>query len=187
MAFPLLGKIDFSKWTVGELTTSTRGQKSAPIFADSKPCPHLQLCTSDKPMLAPFGASAYGDVDGKATRLNMELDLSDDQCTHLAVLDEWAMTEAKKLGLRGEYRPCVGLDKHGNRRVRVKVSTQGIHAAKFWDNMRTPMGKVKDLESVVCPVVAAKNLWTMAGQYGICMDLRHAVVNLQSQECPELV
>ena len=80
-------------------------------------------------MLAPFGASAYGDVDGKATRLNMELDLSDDQCTHLAVLDEWAQTEAKKLGLRGEYRPCVGLDKHGNRRVRVKVSTQGIHGA----------------------------------------------------------
>ena len=190
MAFLRLGKIDFSKWIISGLQTSAKGQKSAPIFADSKPCPNLQLCTVDKPMLAPFGASAYGDVDNKATRLNMELDLCDEQCKHLSALDEWAQEQAKKLGLRGEYRPCVGIDKHGNRRLRAKVSTSGVHAAKFSESMRAPLGTAKDLEltgASISPVVTAKNLWTMAGQYGICMDLRHAVVNLQSQECPELV
>ena len=58
MAFPLLGKVDFSTWTVGELATSSRGQKSAPVFADSRPTPHLQLTDAAHPMTALFGASA---------------------------------------------------------------------------------------------------------------------------------
>ena len=102
MAFPLLGRVDFSTWTVGELATSSRGQKSAPVFGDSKPCPHLQLCTTQSPMHCPFGASAYNDPE--ATRLNMELDLSDQQCDQLGKLDEWARARAKDLGLRGEGR-----------------------------------------------------------------------------------
>ena len=71
MAFPLLGKVDFSTWTAGEIATGSWGQKSAPVFGDSKPCPHLQLCTTQAAMHCPFGASAYND-DGSATRLNMD-------------------------------------------------------------------------------------------------------------------
>ena len=189
MAFPLLGKVDFSTWTVGEIATGTRGQKSAPVFGDSKPCPHLQLCTTQAAMHCPFGASAYND-DGTATRLNMELDLSDEQCLHLGKLDDWARARAKDLGLKGEYRPCVTTDKHGHRRTRVKVSTQGVHAARFWDSMRTPLGSAKDLAlqgALVTPVVACTKLWVMAGQYGLCLELRHGIVSLVSQECPEMV
>ena len=189
MAFPLLGKIDFSTWTVGELAVSTRGQKSAPVFADSKPCPHIQLCTVQNPMNAPFGASAYND-DGTATRLNMELDLNEEQCIQLGKLDEWARARAKDLGLKGEFRPCVSVDKHGNRRTRVKVSTTGVHAAKFWDTMRTPLGNCRDLElsgALVTPVVAVTKLWTMAGQWGLTLELRHGIVSLVSQECPDMM
>ena len=187
MAFPLLGKVDFAQWTVGELTTSTRGQKSAPVFADSKPSPHIQLTDVAHPMTAPFGASAYNDPE--ATRLNCELDLSPAQVAQLGKLDEWAKARAKELGLRGEYRPCVGLDKHGNQRVRVKVSTTGVHAARFWDTVRTPLGTAKDLQlqgASIVPIVAVKSLWVMAGMYGLTLELRHAVVTLVQNECPEL-
>ena len=187
MAFPLLGKVDFSTWTVGELATSSRGQKSAPVFADSRPTPHLQLTAAAHPMTAPFGASAYNDPE--ATRLNCELDLSPDHVTHLTKLDDWAKARAKDLGLRGEYKACVGLDKHGNQRTRVKVSTTGVHAARFWDSMRTPLGTAKDLQlqgASIVPVVAVKSLWTMGGMYGLTLGLRHAVVTLVDQECPEM-
>ena len=189
MAFPLLGKTDFSTWTVGELAVSARGQKSAPVFADSKPCPHLQLCTVQNPMSAPFGASAYND-DGSATRLNMELNLSDEQCLQLGKLDDWARARATDLGLKGEFRPCVSVDKHGNRRIRVKVSTTGVHAAKFWDTMRTPLGSARDIAlggALVTPVVAVTKIWTMAGQWGLTCELRHGIVSLVSQECPDMM
>lgn len=189
MAFPLLGKVDFSTWSVGDVATGTRGQKSAPVFAESKPCPHLQLCTTQAAMHCPFGASAYND-DGTATRLNMELDLSDEQCLHLGKLDDWARARAKDLNLKGEYRPCVTTDKHGHRRTRVKVSTTGVHAARFWDSVRTPLGSAKDLAlqgALVTPVVACTKMWVMAGQFGLCLELRHGVVSLVSQECPEMV
>ena len=67
---------------------------------------------------------------------------------------------------------------------------QGVHAAKFWDSMRTPLGSAKDLAlqgALVTPVVACTKLWIMAGQYGLCLELRHGIVSLVSQECPEMV
>ena len=86
------------EWTTGELQTSSKGQKSAPVFCDGKPAPHLQLCLSDRPMHAPFGASAFGDVDGRATRLNCELDCSAEQAAMLAPFDEWVVQQAKNSG-----------------------------------------------------------------------------------------
>ena len=139
-------------------------------------------------MICPFQPSAFGDVEEKATRLTCELDLSDDQCEQLAALDCWAQEEGRKL-CKGEYKPVVHVDKHGNRRIRTKLSTTGIHACKFWDPMRSPLGICKEMKlqgATMTPVVAVKCLWTMAGQFGLTVELRHAIVNLDSQECPEL-
>ena len=55
--------------------------------------------------------------------------------------------------------------------------------------MRKPLGTAKELQlqgAQIVPVVAVKNLWIMAGQYGLCLELRHAVVTLVDQECPEM-
>ena len=82
------------------------------------------------------------------------------------------------------------MDRHGNKRTRVKVSTTGVHAAKFWDTMRTPLGNCRDLElggALVTPVVAVTKLWTMAEQFGLTLELRHGIVSLVSQECPDMM
>ena len=41
--------------------------------------------------------------------------------------------------------------------------------------------------ATVVPIVCATKVWTMAGQWGLTLELRHAIVTLSSQECPELV
>ena len=65
----------------------------------------------------------------------------------------------------------------------MKVSTQGVRSAKFWDEMRTPLGGAKDLPlqgAQVTPVVAVTKLWVKAGQFGLCLELRHGIVSLVS-------
>ena len=83
------------------------------------------MTTINQPVLAPFGASTYNDPD--ATRLNMELDLSGAQALELAKLDDWLREAGKKLGIRGEMTETCHRDKHGNERVRLKVSCGGAH------------------------------------------------------------
>ena len=56
--------------------------------------------------------------------------------------------------------------------------------------MRTPLGSAKDLAlqgALVTPVVACTKLWVMAGQHGLCLELRHGIGSFVSQECPEMV
>ena len=120
----------------------------------------------------------------------LELDLSGAQALELANLDDWLREAGKKLGIKGEMRETCHQDKHGNHRVRVKVSCGGIHGAKFWGACREPLGndaRTIDLAgAAVVPIVAATKIWTMAGQWGLTLELRHAIVTLSSQECPEL-
>ena len=57
------------KWSIGDVVTSSKGNKTAPI-TDVKGEPiFLQLTTPKEPLTAPFGASAYNDP--QATRKNI--------------------------------------------------------------------------------------------------------------------
>ena len=48
-------------WLIGDVVTSSKGNKTAPI-TDAKGQPiFLQLTTPREPLEAPFGASAYND------------------------------------------------------------------------------------------------------------------------------
>ena len=120
----------------------------------------------------------------------MELDVAEEQLPRLSAIDAGAAKQQSKLGCKGEYRPLVQEDKHGNRRFRCKVSVTGQGAAKFWDNMRQPLGNVKSLElaqASVIPVVAFTKVWSTAGMWGVTAELRHCVVdNMASGECPEV-
>ena len=53
-------------WQLGDVTTSAKGIKSAPLMDGKNNSLHFQLTTPDKPLYAPFGASAYNDP--QATR-----------------------------------------------------------------------------------------------------------------------
>ena len=188
MAFPLLTSLDLSTWSVGTLTAGNKGQKSAPIYAKGQPSPAIQLTTADQPMGCPFGCSAYGDTEGKATRRNMELDLSEAQAEKLSEIDAWAEGEAAKLGLKGEYKPLCCPSKMGQPRLRVKVSCTGPSAARFWSSLREPLGNPMQLDlagASVIPVTAFTKIWSMGGMFGVTAELRHCMVSLSANEAPD--
>ena len=188
MAFPLVSTVDLTSWTVGELATSAKGQRSAPIFAKSAPSPAVQLTTVDKPLTSPFGCNAYNDPEGKSTRRNLELNLSDSIAEKLSEIDAWAEGQATKLGLKGEYKPLVTPSKMGEPRLRCKVSCAGPSAARFWSTLREPLGNPMQLDlagASVIPVVAFTKLWTMAGMYGVTAELRHCMVSMSANEAPD--
>ena len=188
MAFPLLATLELSSWTVGELQTSAKGQKAAPVFCKQSPSPTFQLTTVDKPCLAPFGCNAYGDADGKATRRNLELDISEEHATKLSELDVWAEGEAARLGLKGEYKPLCFPSKMGQPRLRCKVTCTGPSAARWWSTLREPLPSPMTQDyagASIVPVVAVTKLWSMGGMHGLTAELRHALVDLAGTEAPD--
>ena len=56
MMFANMTNID---WQLGDVTTSAKGIRSAPLMDGKNNSLHFQLTTPDKPLYAPFGASAY--------------------------------------------------------------------------------------------------------------------------------
>ena len=56
-------------WLIGDVITSSKGNKTAPITNVKGEPIFLQLTTPKEPLTAPFGASAYNDP--QATRKNI--------------------------------------------------------------------------------------------------------------------
>ena len=72
-------------FALGEIQTSKRGQKFAPICASQ---PLWQLTSLDEPLYCPFGAGVYGG-DGSETRLNLDVRLSDTSRATFEKLDKY--------------------------------------------------------------------------------------------------
>ena len=129
------------------------------------------------------------DTENKAARRNMELDLSDQQAEKLSEIDAWGEGQAAKLGLKGEYKPLVMPGKMGQPRLRCKVSCSGPSAARFWSTLREPLGNPMQLDlagASLIPVVAFTKLWIMGGMHGVTAELRHCMVSLSANECPDM-
>ena len=78
-----LAQVDFSKLQLSQLQTG-KGVKTAACSYNGAPCKFLLSST------APFGASAYQDP--QATRLTMELDVTDKAVQPLLqAVDRWAV------------------------------------------------------------------------------------------------
>ncbi len=125
---------------------------------------------------------------GKATRRNLELDLSDFQAAMLSEIDAWAEGQAANLGLKGEYKALCCPSKMGQPRLRCKVSCTGPSAARFWSTLREPLGNPMQLDlagATVVPVVAMTKLWSMGGMFGVTAELRHCMVSLAANEAPD--
>ena len=102
-------------------------------------------------------------------------------------LDLWIQNHTKVQDLKGIYKPLVTTDKYGNIRFRAKVATIGMRAAKFWDTERNPIPYNNELDlkgASVTPVIEFTCIWNSGGMWGVCVELRHAVVSCIQNVCP---
>ena len=74
-------------WQLGDVTTSAKGIRSAPLMDGKNNSLHFQLTTPDKPLYAPFGASAYNDP--QATRKSICFRVHEDLESKLCDVDAY--------------------------------------------------------------------------------------------------
>ena len=133
-----LAQVDFSKLQLSQLQTG-KGVKTAAASYNGAPCKFL--LSSDEWFAAPFGASAYQDP--QATRLTMELDVTDKAVQPLLqAVDRWAVkfvTDNMLFGdmsaedIAKQHHPCLQFsEKYNSHRVRTKVNTEGLNSCKWF-------------------------------------------------------
>ena len=174
----------------GEVQTSKRGQKFAPITVNGS-SQLYQLTDFDHALYAPFGCGVYQEK-GDETRLNLDFQLPEGSDV-LALLDRYDRTfqEQLKGTARSTYHPMVARDEGGNYppKFRVKVNTAGLQAAKFWNMEQQMIGHARQVETRgthMVPVVVFTKAWFMkgagGGTHGVTAELRHAILTAASSD-----
>ena len=86
-----LSEVNFDNWHISEITTNSRGARSAAISEQhagvTKPIV-LQLTPMSDPLQTPFGISSYGQEE--TTRKSLELRCMPALDQFLRRLDDWA-------------------------------------------------------------------------------------------------
>ena len=170
----------------GEVQTSKRGQKFAPITVNGS-SQLYQLTDFDHALYAPFGCGVYQEK-GDETRLNLDFQLPEGSDI-LALLDGYDRSFEEQLRgtTRSAYHPMVSRDEGGNYppKFRVKVNTTGLQAAKFWNMDQKMIGHARDVETRgthVVPVICFTKAWYMKSSHGVTAELRHAILTTGSNE-----
>ena len=126
MPFQLLSADAISTVTVGEQQVSRKGQKFSEIrFSGNQPC--FQL--SAEALYSPFKAGVYQGT-GQETRVNLDLQITDDLFNVLSLFDYHFEKELKKLAPKANYHKLIQ-EPEGDypARIRLKVNATGPMAA----------------------------------------------------------
>ena len=183
--------VDFSQVLIGPLQ-SGKGCKTC--NASLRSAPVRFLLSSSEWFAAPFGASAYQDP--KATRLNMELDVSGKEVLPLLqAMDQWVVQYVIKTGIfedmsaediAKQHHSCLQYnDEYNAYRLRTKLNTEGMGACKWFSaGSREPVQfpSLVLRESVVQPVLWFKGLWKQNSQWGMSLDVIKCLVDSQGQD-----
>ena len=186
-----LAQVDFSKLQLSQLQTG-KGVKTAAAPYNGAPCKFL--LSSDEWFAAPFGASAYQDP--QATRLTMELDVTDKAVQPLLqAVDRWAVkfvTDNKLFGdmsaedIAKQYHPCLQFsEKYNAHRVRTKINTEGLNSCKWFrhpDKESTSFASLDLRQSILQPVIHLKGIWKQSNQWGMSLDTIKALVDANGSD-----
>ena len=186
-----LAQVDFSKLQLSQLQTG-KGVKTAACSYNGAPCKFL--LSSDEWFSAPFGASAYQDP--QATRLTMELDVTDKAVQPLLqAVDRWAVkfvTDNKLFGdmsaedIAKQYHPCLQFsEKYNAHRVRTKINTEGLNSCKWFrhpDKESTSFASLDLRQSILQPVIHLKGIWKQSNQWGMSLDTIKALVDANGSD-----
>ena len=174
MSYPLLAdSLNLESWSLGEFKTTTKSkQRYAPIVATGKP---VLVKLSSKPLACPFGIGKFQDVD--SGRISLDLIVDDESLIRsLESIDEWAKVEGDKHKIRGTYKPLLlDNERYGNKKVKVKVQ---LDTTKFWSPDKLPFDCLPELRgSELDCVVQVSKVWVGVDQWGVTLELRHALVH----------
>ena len=160
--------------------------------ADGKPLT-FQLGSPEAPLRSPFGAGVYGskDENDKATRLNLDALITErtDIISKFREIDQqiltWLQANADKFprikNPHEQYRPITFEDaSYGTTRVRMKMNTAGLNAAKGWtieDKARVPDLKMVNFrETPFVLIIQLSKLWVMSKEVGCTVEVKHAIL-----------
>ena len=169
-----------------------RGGASCALLSSEGTPLTFQLGSQESPLRSPFGANVYGapEVQEKATRLNLEVDVSrrDAVIAKFSEIDAqivaWLRANGDKFKIKNPAeakRPIVIHDpEYGSTRVRFKMNTAGLNAARGWsmaDQTRIPDLKsgVNLKETPFVLVFQVSKVWSMSRELGCTLEVKHAI------------
>ena len=152
----------------------------------------FQLGSAGAPLRSPFGAGVYGGAEenAKATRLNLDALITgrDDVIAKFREIDAqivaWLKENQDKFRVRNaseNYRPLLVEDaEYGTTRIRLKMNTAGLNAAKGWtmeDKARVPdLKQVNFRETPFILIFQISKLWSMSKELGCTCEVKHVVL-----------
>ena len=180
-------QVDFSAVAFSALQTN-KGVKTANATLRGGPCEFLLHPTEW--FTAPFGASTF-DKDPQATRLTMELDVTNSSVLSLLQqMDQWAVQAVASSGLFENmskedvarmYHPCLqASEKYNTIRLRAKLTTAGLHSCKWFkapENASITFTELDLRMSQLRPVIQLKGIWKQSGQWGLTLECKKVLVN----------
>ena len=184
-----LPQVDFTAIHFAALQTN-KGVKTSNASFRGGPCEFLLHPTEW--FSAPFGASTF-DKDPQATRLTMELDVTNSSVLSLLQqMDQWAVQAVVSSGLFENksredvarmYHPCLQTSgKYSTIRLRTKLNTAGLHNCKWFkapENQPIQFNELDLRTSHLRPVIQLKGIWKQSGQWGLCLECKKVLVDPQ--------
>ena len=172
MSYPLLAdSLKLDSWRLEEFKTTTKSkQRFAPITALGKP---VLAKLSTNPLHCPYGVGKYQDLD--SGRISLDLIVENEILREsLEAIDKWALAEGEKHSIKGTYKPLLQDHEKYGKKVRVKVQ---LDTTKFWSASKIPYEYLPALRgSELDCVVQVSKLWVGVDQWGVTLELRHALV-----------
>ena len=178
-------------WVLGDVQTSTKGVKSAPLF-DTKGNPITQQLTEvTAPLTAPFCSSAFNDPE--AQRHNICFRCTPELESRVSSIDkfmaEYIKSNATRLfkGKPMSYKPLLSIKEDYPALIRCKMNISGHRACKCWTPSFARRGLPEDLRDCnVVPRVLFKSLWIMGSECGLTVEVMDLWCDEIDEECPFL-
>ena len=134
---------------------------------------------SAEALYSPFKAGVYQGT-GQETRVNLDLQISEELTKVLAKYDALFEQEIKKHAPKASYHKLIQ-EPEGDypARIRLKVNATGPMAARLWRPDQTMLGDIRSVNTMgtrVIAIVCFTKAWYMGSQAGVTAELRHGVV-----------
>ena len=178
-------------WQLGDVQTSTKGIKSAPI-SDKKGNPVFCMLTQkDQPLSAPFGASAYNDPT--AIRHNICFRCHEQLESAMTNVDAYMANYVKEhsqhsfKGKHMTYKPCLSIKEGCAALLRAKVNVSGSKACRFWTSTYARCDCPEDIRVPnFVPRINVRSLWIMGSDCGLTLECADIMFDDQQETCPFL-
>ena len=176
-------------WQVGDIVTSAKGIRSAPLTDGKNNSLNFQLTKSDQPLQAPFGASAYNDPAATRKticfRCHEELEASLSNVD--AYMSDYIAKHSNRLfkGKQMTYKPLLQLKEDYPALLRAKINMSGSKACKFWTPQFGRCDAPPDLDKCgLVPRVCFRSLWIMGSDCGVTVDVTDLMCDTADEACP---